>query len=286
LTLVVAVIAILLAVTAPAALAWKEGPGTNWWYVDASYGGWHNSVPLVIEIDGDPPAGQTFNVGDTITISCDLHSYAAMCAGWGNEALTDAALDVSGPTGSGSDTAGDYDFNNDECAEVETIKTLTINYLLTAAGTHTVYMYSYAEAASWWAGVDEDDFVEDSLTFEVVLPPLEVDIDIKPGSDPNCFNSNSHGVIPVAILGSADFDASTVDPFTVSLDSAGVRVKGESGKAGSLEDVNADGFQDLVVQITDEGGYTSGDTTAILEGYTYDGLPIVGTDTICIVPPE
>ncbi len=93
-------------------------------------------------------------------------------------------------------------------------------------------------------------------------------------------------MIPLAILGSADFDASTVNPFTVSLDSAQVRVKGKSGNAGSLEDANGDGFQDLVVQILDDGSYSFGDTTATLEGSTYDGVPIVGTDTICIRPPQ
>ena len=40
-------------------------------------------------------------------------------------------------------------------------------------------------------------------------------IDIKPGSDPNCININGHGVIPVAILGSEDFDVSLVDPDTL-----------------------------------------------------------------------
>ena len=38
------------------------------------------------------------------------------------------------------------------------------------------------------------------------IPVLQVAIDIKPGSDPNCFNNNGNGVIPVAILGSASFD--------------------------------------------------------------------------------
>jgi hypothetical protein len=126
------------------------------------------------------------------------------------------------------------------------------------------------------------------LIFKAVITydcPIQVQIDIKPGSDPNCFNSDGHGVIPVAILGSADFDASTVDPFSVSLDSAQVRVKGKSGNAGSLEDVNGDGFLDLVVQITDEGGYDTGDTMATLEGSTYNGTPIQGSDSICIRPP-
>lgn len=112
--------------------------------------------------------------------------------------------------------------------------------------------------------------------------PILVSIDIKPGSYPNCFNSNEHGVIPVAILGSEDFDASTVDPFTVVLDGAGVRVKGKSGNAGSLEDVNLDGYMDLVVQIVDDGGYSPGDTAATLTGKTYDLVPIQGTDSICI----
>ena len=43
-----------------------------------------------------------------------------------------------------------------------------------------------------------------------------VDIDIKPGSDPNCFNINGSGVVPVAILGSDDFDVAQIDHSTLS----------------------------------------------------------------------
>lgn len=113
---------------------------------------------------------------------------------------------------------------------------------------------------------------------------VDVMIDIKPGSDPNCFNSNGHGVIPVAIIGSADFDASTVNPSSVTLDGAEVRVKGKSGNAGSFDDINGDGFQDLVLQITDDSAYATGDTLATLSGSTYDGVLIEGIDSICIVP--
>lgn len=115
--------------------------------------------------------------------------------------------------------------------------------------------------------------------------PYPVTIDIKPGSDPNSINPDSNGVVPVAILGSADFDVTTVDPSTVMLAGATVRVKGKSGNAGSYEDVNGDGFTDLVVQV-----YTTelelGDGMAELTGETYDGVSIHGTDSIRVVPPE
>jgi hypothetical protein len=43
-------------------------------------------------------------------------------------------------------------------------------------------------------------------------------IDIKPGSCPNPFNGKSKGSVPVAILGSADFDVTTVDPMSIVLE--------------------------------------------------------------------
>jgi hypothetical protein len=49
---------------------------------------------------------------------------------------------------------------------------------------------------------------------------IDADIDIKPGSCPNPFNGKSHGSVPVAIVGSADFDVTTIDP--ASLELAGV----------------------------------------------------------------
>ena len=116
---------------------------------------------------------------------------------------------------------------------------------------------------------------------------ISVDIDIKPDSDPNCFNNDGHGVIPVAILSCfCGFDASTVDPNTVMLDGLSVAVRGRSNKLlAHIEDVNEDGLLDLVVQIEDVvGAFTSGSGTATLTGQTFGGQDIQGTDAICIVP--
>jgi hypothetical protein len=119
------------------------------------------------------------------------------------------------------------------------------------------------------------------------ITPIEVSIDIKPGSDPNCFNSNGSGVIPVAILGSSEFDTTVIDPATILLESLAVRAKGKGDKFNAgFEDVNNDGFTDLVVQIKDEDGvFEVGSISATLTGNLfpeYDALPIEGTDSICI----
>lgn len=116
-----------------------------------------------------------------------------------------------------------------------------------------------------------------------------VDIDIKPGSDPNCFNNNGHGVIPVAILsdcGDGGFDATQVDPDTVSLSGLSVKVVGKNDKLlAHIEDVNGDGCDDLIVQIADQdNAFEEGEVEAILTGKLYDGTIINGVDSICIVP--
>ena len=118
-------------------------------------------------------------------------------------------------------------------------------------------------------------------------PPeaLTVLIDIKPGSDVNSINLGSNGVVPVAILSSPTFDATRVDPATVTLAGAHVKVKGKGSYLSSSQDVNGDGLRDLVVQVvTDALELTAGDTRAFLEGKTFGGQRIIGVDTIRVVP--
>ena len=114
---------------------------------------------------------------------------------------------------------------------------------------------------------------------------LPVTVDIKPGSDPNCFNNDGHGAIPVAILGSAVLDVTQIDASTVELQGMAIKAVGKSNKLlAHIADVNEDGFNDLVVQIEDSDGvFTPGDTTATVTGNLFDGTPFEGADTICIV---
>lgn len=147
-----------------------------------------------------------------------------------------------------------------------------------------------------WAVIDNANAVRESnegnnkvfLGSMVVAPAvttLRVGIDIKPGSFPNSINLGSGGNVPVAILSSAEFDATTVDPLSVTLESSPVVLRGNGTPSTSAQDVNGDGLVDLVVHVaTSTLKLTTQDTEAVLQGRTYAGLAIAGTDTVNIVP--
>ena len=134
--------------------------------------------------------------------------------------------------------------------------------------------------------LSNNPLVYDEQTLTIAEGSLQVDIEIKPGSYPNCFNQNEHGVIPVAVLGSAYLDVTEIIPESLSLQGLAVKVSGKSDKnMVHTALVDDDPYPDLVVQFEDSDDWTaSGEDTARLSGQLADGTPIEGTDTICIVP--
>jgi hypothetical protein len=108
-----------------------------------------------------------------------------------------------------------------------------------------------------------------------------VRIDIRPGAYPNTINLGSNGVVKVAILSESDFDATSVDPLSVTLADAGVRLRGNGTPMTESHDVNGDDLIDLVVAVsTNALALASTDQTATLTGRTADGLKIEGEDTV------
>jgi parallel beta-helix repeat protein len=117
-----------------------------------------------------------------------------------------------------------------------------------------------------------------------------VSIDIKPGPGDGAkpLNFRARGTFPVAIFSTSSFDASTIDLSTVSLAGAGVAMKINGVFQASFEDVNGDGRPDLVVhvdpQALDYKALNDNPTgTLTLEGRTYDGTLIKGSDSVRIV---
>jgi len=104
-------------------------------------------------------------------------------------------------------------------------------------------------------------------------PEIEVGIDIKPGSCPNPLNLKSRGVLPVAILGSEDFDVNTIHLVSLRLEGvAPIRSSYEdvTGSARDTDDCNCmeegpDGYTDLMLKF---------ETQEIVEALadTYDNI--------------
>jgi hypothetical protein len=142
-----------------------------------------------------------------------------------------------------------------------------------------------------------------TVTVEVNTVP----VDIKPGSCPNPINTKSKGVLPVAIVGTADFDVSTVDPASVQLVGVSPLTWAYEDTARPYEpyvgkDIDAyaceeywegDGFVDLILHFDTQeivaalGAVNDGDVLILtLTGNLtadYGSKPILGEDVVLII---
>lgn len=116
-------------------------------------------------------------------------------------------------------------------------------------------------------------------------PPVrDISIDILPGSADNTIRLGSQGVLPVAILTTDDFDATTVDPSTVRLAGAPVQVNSSGAYACQPEDVDRDHRPDLLCKVDKPALQLHvGDTVAVLEASTFDGETLRGQDAVRVL---
>jgi hypothetical protein len=115
--------------------------------------------------------------------------------------------------------------------------------------------------------------------------PLAVGIDIRPHLVPNVIRARAHGLIRVAVLSDATFDApGAVDTATLTF--------GPTGDEPSLlncsrfsRDVSGDGLADLICRFSlAEADFEHGDELGVLKGATAEGVPFIGTDAVLVVP--
>lgn len=232
-----------------------------------------------------------YAVGAFPEYRCDIRQYGASL--WnppGSDIVGFSSADVPAAWGVG-------DFPSPGCAGGEPTTGLHLNVyndtlpLTTSGGPAEI-----AGAMMWDYGtlLPGESFSKPVLLYNgytsVQIPPpaMEVDIDIKPGSFPNSINSGSKGVIPVAILGSDTFDATTVDWMTVTFGPTGAGpihdLADPVALADHQQDVNEDGYTDFVLHFrVSETGIALDDTEACLEGQTSGGVPIQGCDSVRVV---
>jgi hypothetical protein len=143
----------------------------------------------------------------------------------------------------------------------------------------------FAEGDGWQGGDDESWAIEN---LEIIVDAsIEVDIDIKPDSDPNSINcENEKGTITVAVLTTEDFEALSIDHKTVTFEGASeTHVNKKTGEPlRHMEDIDLDGDMDLVFHYSlGDTTLTCGSETGTLIGETYDGVFVSGTDSVRMV---
>jgi hypothetical protein len=145
----------------------------------------------------------------------------------------------------------------------------------------TVALAEQVDEVRWVGmGVRRHPFGIDDLRWSAEAATLEVAIDVRPRSPRNPVNPFARGVVSVALLGAEAFDVAQVDRASL-----GFGPSGAPAERAHVEDVNHDGWPDLVSQhripLT---GIALGDTEACLAGTRVDGTAFAGCDAVSTVP--
>lgn len=146
--------------------------------------------------------------------------------------------------------------------------------------------------------LDSNVFIK-AESFVCAAPVIEVDFDIRPTSCPNPLNVKAGGDLPVAILGSANFDVNDIDLSTLQLEGVSAirtNIEDVTGPVTDPEDDcecntdGPDGFQDLTIKFDNRaiasalGDVIDGEQVQLnITGALKDGTPISGLDCVSII---
>jgi hypothetical protein len=110
------------------------------------------------------------------------------------------------------------------------------------------------------------------------VPGIQVTIEITPPRQPPVqFRPINDGFIPVAILTTPAFDATTVNPTTVRFGPKAAT----NGLSPAVQDVDGDGKPDLVLYFKgNQTGIGCKDTKAVLTGLTTAGQSFAGQEAL------
>jgi hypothetical protein len=110
-----------------------------------------------------------------------------------------------------------------------------------------------------------------------------VNVDIKPGGEPNCIKATSKGKTPISIFGSAALDVNTIDASTIKIGDD-ESIGGVASVKSLTDDVNGDGLLDLVLLFSTQDLNTFGllgeGKTLYITGALDDGTEIIGSDFV------
>ena len=115
--------------------------------------------------------------------------------------------------------------------------------------------------------------------------PTTIAIDIIPGSTENIVRPGAWRLLPVAILGSAELEVTSINPRTIRLNGVDIMLVGKSDKSLCVEkDINDDSYRDLLCDVRSTGfKIGEGEYAIIIKAGTYSGESLRGEDRIKIV---
>ena len=230
-----------------------------------------------------------------------------------------SAADKALPDGDGAGLQWSYGFNKwltgfpDRAFKLfVTVGTCTVDFVDNATPSTCPADPIQEVIERTWTGTDACGSSSCVQTIKVLK--LVLDLDIKPGSCPNSYNRNSHGVLPIGLLGTADFDVTTVllDSLRLSrVDCVGVGVAPNEGPPGPRTRINdvgtpfdgaecdcheleGDGIDDLSMKFkTDlvvpalalDGLDPGALVELVVTGELSDGCQFIASDCVRLVPP-